>query len=104
MQEGYEVILAIVNAGSSEVVVNAARSAGANGGTILHGRGSLTPEAAEELGLAISPDKEVIMILVKVEIRDAVLQAINEVAGLQTNGNGIAMSLPCTDVVGLNFE
>ncbi len=104
MREGFEVILAIVNSGFSEVVVDAARSVGANGGTILHGRGTISPEAASELGLTISPDKEVVMILVKTEIRDAVLKAINDAAGLQTDGNGIAMSLPCTDVVGLKIE
>ena len=35
----YELIVAIANEGRSDLVMNAARAAGAAGGTVLHGKG-----------------------------------------------------------------
>ncbi|MCD8194997.1 MAG: hypothetical protein LUD22_01690 [Coprobacillus sp.] len=103
-KKGYEVVIAVVNSGFSEKVVEAARSVGAKGGTIIHGRGTTSLEVLEDMGLTISPEKEVVLIVVSESIKDAVLQAINLEAGLATNGNGIAMSIPCSEVVGLTYE
>ena len=36
----YELIVAISNEGSTDLVMNAARAAGARGGTVLHGKGT----------------------------------------------------------------
>ena len=36
----YELIIAIANEGSTDLVMNAARAAGARGGTVLHGKGT----------------------------------------------------------------
>ena len=41
------------------------------------------------------------MILVPAEIKDKVLHALYSYAGLKTEGQGIAFSLPVDDVVGL---
>ena len=41
------------------------------------------------------------MILVPAEIKDAVLHALYQKAGLDTMGQGIAFSLPVDEVVGL---
>jgi hypothetical protein len=51
-------------------------------------------------GISISPEKEIVIILVEGEIKEAVLKAVNKAAGLETNGKGIAFSLPVSDVVG----
>ena len=52
-------------------------------------------------GFSISPEKEIIIILVEETIKDAVLKAINKAAGLETNGKGIAFSMPVSDTVGI---
>ena len=44
-----------------------------------------------------------IMILTAVEIRDAMLSAIYKAAGLGTDGQGIAFSLPVENVVGVKI-
>ena len=49
----FELILCIVNAGYSQNVMDAARQAGARGGTILRGRGSANPEAEEFFNITI---------------------------------------------------
>ena len=97
----HEMIMCIVNAGFSETVMEAAKSAGARGGTILNGRGTANKEAESFFHIAIQPEKEVVMILVDKEIKDAVLHALYQKAGLNTMGQGIAFSLPVDDVVGL---
>ena len=97
----HEMIMCIVNAGFSETVMEAAKSAGARGGTILNGRGTANKEAESFFHIAIQPEKEVVMILVPAEIKDAVLHALYQKAGLDTMGQGIAFSLPVDEVVGL---
>ena len=97
----HEMIMCIVNAGFSETVMEAAKSAGARGGTILNGRGTANKEAESFFHIAIQPEKEVVMILVPAEIKDAVLHALDQKAGLDTMGQGIAFSLPVDEVVGL---
>lgn len=90
----FELILCIVNAGYSQNVMDAARQAGARGGTILRGRGSANPEAEEFFNITIQPDKEVVLILVTASIKDDVLKAVYKNSGLSTEGQGIAFSLP----------
>ena len=102
--EKHEVIVAIVNEGFSELVMNAAREVGARGGTIAHARGTGTKEIEKKYGVVITPQKEMIYILVNAKIRDQVLAAINKAAGIDTNGQGICFSLPVSNVSGLKFE
>jgi len=99
----YQFIVAVVNIGFSQVVMNAAREAGAKGGTIAHTRGSGTPEIEKKYGIIITPDKEMIMILVEKSISDNVMSAIYKAAGLATRGQGICFALPVDDVVGLKI-
>ena len=99
----FELVVCIVNAGYSETVMNAARSAGAKGGSIVRGRGSANPEAEEFFGITITPDKEMVLILVKAAIKDAVMKAIYKTAGLSTEGVGIVFSLPVSRT-SLNLE
>ena len=93
-ENNYELIVCIVNAGFSQNVMEAARSAGAQGGTILRARGSANPEAEEFFSIHIQPDKEVLMILVPKAIKDDVLKAVYKDCGLADEAKGIAFSLP----------
>ena len=104
MEQQFEVIIAFVNSGFSDLVMNAAREQGARGGTIVHARGTGTADMQKKYNIIITPDKEMIMILVSKEIKENVLSAIYKVAGLGTDGQGIAFTLPVEDVVGLKFN
>lgn len=97
----YEMIMCIVNSGFSDVVMEAARSAGARGGTMLHARGTASKEAEKKFHIAINPEKDALLLVVPENIRDDVLHAIYKEAGIGTDGGGIAFSLPVTDVVGI---
>ena len=102
MENKYELILCIVNNGYTDLVMEAASKSGARGGTVVTARGSGNAEAEKLYGITITPEKEVVMIVVPRSIKDNVLKAIYEEAGLDTRGQGIAFSLPVDDVVGLN--
>ena len=93
-EHNYELIVCIVNAGFSQNVMEAARSAGAQGGTILRARGSANPEAEEFFNISVQSDKEMVMILVPRDIKDDVLKAIYKDCGLADDARGIAFSLP----------
>ncbi len=93
-------ILVVVNKGSTDLVMNAARKAGSKGGTITVARGTGNPEVAKFYGLAIQPEKELVFIVVDAKIKDDVMKHIYDEAGLDTQGQGIIISLPILDAVG----
>ena len=101
MKTEHELIMAIVNAGFSGDIMEAARSAGAYGGTIMHARGTANQKAEKEFEITVNPEKDLVMIVVKSEIKDDVLKAIYEQAGLNTDGHGVAFSVPVTNTVGI---
>ena len=104
MNDKYQMILCIVNSGFSETVMEAAKEVGARGGTVIHARGTANKEAEQFFHITIQPDKEIVMILVTDGIKDAVLHALYQSAGLKTEGQGIAFSLPVDEVVGLTVS
>lgn len=93
-EKKFELVVCVVNAGFSENVMNAARSVGARGGSVIRGRGTANPEAEEFFNITVQPDKEVLLILVPADIKDNVMKAIYKNAGLSTDGAGIVFSLP----------
>lgn len=98
----YELVVCIVNAGFSETVMSAAKEQGARGGTVIHARGTAAKEAEEIFHITIQPDKEIVLIVVPQKIRDNVLHAVYQQAGLKTAGQGISFSMPVTNTVGLS--
>ena len=97
----YEVIFAIVNSGYAEDVMDVAREQGARGGTIVDARGVAREDAAAFFGITLHSEKEIVMIVVSKDIKDAVLNAIYKEMGMSKKAHGIAFSLPVSDTVGL---
>ena len=97
----HEVIFAIVNAGYAEDVMDIARELGVRGGTILNARGVVKADAAAFFGIPLHEEKEILMMVVEREIRDAVLNAIYREMGMAKKAQGIAFSLPVSDAAGL---
>ena len=104
MEKKYEAIITLVNTGFSDVVMDAARAEGARGGTVINARGTADKNLEKKYGVAITPDKELVLIIVDQAIRDNVLSAIYKAAGLDTDEHGIAFSIPVDEVAGLKFE
>ena len=100
----FEALFVVINAGFSATVMEAAKEAGANGGTIVHGRGAGSILAQKKYGIAITPEKEIIIILLNKKDVDNVMNALYKVAGTGTPAGGIIFSLPAERVVGLKFD
>lgn len=97
----FELIVTIVNKGVSPEVIDAAKSVGAQGATILRGRGSGVHEQAKFFGIIIEPEKELVLVLVDNKIRDVVLDAISKAIEIEKPGNGIAFVVDVSKVIGI---
>lgn len=99
----FELIIAIINRGYSDTVMEASRAAGAKGGTVLQARGAGSHEAEKFFGISIQPEKEIVLILTEAETKRAIMKAVCQSAGLNTPGRGLTFSLPVDDVLGMTM-
>lgn len=101
MNFDHELILVILNQSYMDDVMNAARSAGATGGTVLHAKGTGAQYAKKFFGVSLADEKEVIFIAAKATEKTAIMKAIVEQAGPATPAGAIAFSLPISAIAGL---
>ncbi len=99
----YELIMIIANQGNIELVMDAARSAGAYGGTVLHAKGTGTEQAERFMGVSLAAEKEMIFIVAKKEQKNEIMKAVMEKAGLKSKAKAVVFSLPVTDTAGLRL-
>ncbi len=104
MEYQHELIICIVNDGFSQKVMETAKKYGARGGTIAFARGTASKANEQIFGISITPEKELLMILVPKNLKAKLMQAIYEEDGLHTAGQGIVFSLPVDEVMGLQTE
>lgn len=97
----YALIVTIADKGSVDTVMDAARSAGARGGTVIGARGTGKPEHARFFGMSIGEEKEIVYIVTKKADKAAIMQAIMDKAGPHTDAHGVLFSLPVDSIVGL---
>ena len=99
-----ELILAIANEGYNEMVMDAARVAGARGGTVIHAKGTGAKFAAKFFNVSIASEKELILIMVKSTERTKIMTSILKLAGPDTDAGAVVFSLPVTDAAGFKSE
>jgi nitrogen regulatory protein PII len=101
-EEGmYEAIFTIVNKGSAEDVIDAAKSEGAKGGTIINARGSGIHETEMLFAMEIEPEKEIVLILAKKESTQKIVEAVCKKMKIREPGNGIVFTLGANEAIGL---
>lgn len=98
----YDLIVTIVNKGNCHRVLDASKRAGADGGTIVFGRGSGIHEQAKLFSFTIEPEKDIVLTLINKNQTERVLNAIVEEVELNEPGNGIAFVMDVEDVAGIN--
>ena len=101
MNFDYELIVVILNEGHSDMVMDAARSAGAGGGTVLHAKGTGAIGTEKFFGVTLANEKDVIYIVASGKEKAAIMKAIKENAGPGTPAGAICFSLPISSVAGL---
>ena len=94
-------IITIVRKGWGDKVLEASMNAGAEGGTILMGRGVGVHEKQTILGIPIEPEKEIVLSITYPDKNEAIIQEIVQTCDLEKPGEGIAFVVPVERVVGV---
>lgn len=103
MESKYELIIAICASGCTDMVMDAARAAGAAGGTVIHAKGTGAMSAKKFFGLSIAAEKEMVFIVAKTSDKKAIMSAISRNAGADTEANALVFSLPVNDTAGFKL-
>jgi hypothetical protein len=98
----FAMIAAIVNQGYSENVMVAARATGAMGGTVIHSRSVGNDAIAGAWGFAIEDEREIVLIVADSETKLPIMQAISDACGIKSEAQGIVVSMPIEDAIGLS--
>lgn len=85
----YNLIMAIVDRGKAEDVIEAAEKTGSKGGTIINARGSGIHETSKLFSMEIEPEKEIVLIVSEKSLTDKIAASINEHLKMNQPGNGI---------------
>ncbi|NWF97470.1 MAG: P-II family nitrogen regulator [Nitrospirae bacterium] len=94
-------ITCIVQRGKGDKVAKAAIDAGAGGATLFFARGTGTRQRLGLLGLAIVPEKEIILIVCKEDISSNIFDAVKKAGEMDIPGMGIAYITPILDIAGV---
>lgn len=98
----FQLIVTIVNKGDCGAVIDSSLDAGAEGGTIINGRGSGIHEKAKLFSFTIEPEKDIVLTLVPADRTEKVLEAIVKATKLNEPGHGIAFVLDVEKTTGIN--
>ena len=96
----YELLLVIANQGHTGSIMDAARAAGAGGGTVIHAKGTGMEGAAHFMGVELVNEKELVLIVSRTTLKNQIMQAIMQG---QTQGGSHRVLLPVTDTAGLRL-
>ena len=99
----HQLIIVITEPGYTNMVMDAARSAGAYGGTVIHAKGTGMEQAEKFMGVSLASEKELVLIVAQTELKNPIMQAIMKDAGLNTKAKSVVFSLPVTDTAGLRL-
>ncbi len=97
----YDLIVAIVTAGYVDEAMEAARSVGAAGGTIIRARAVKNEKAEQFIGIPLHIESEMLLILSQRSDTDMIMNTINDKVGLKSEARGIIYSLPVDRTVGV---
>ena len=102
MTSSHELIMAIYERGYTDMVMDAAREAGAAGGTTINAKG--TAAGAEKFfGLSLAVEKEIVFIVSSVEKKKDIMKAIMQKAGVDSKAHALVFSLPVSTTAGFRF-
>ena len=102
----FKLILAFVEDSKTEAVMEAAREFGATGCTVInHARGEGLEKPKTFLGLGLTTQRDVLLLLVEEHMCRDILETIAITGEFEENpGNGIAFSIDVEDAVGVSHQ
>lgn len=99
----FELIFVVANEGYSDLIMDAAREAGASGGTVIKAKGTGADYTEKFFGFSIAAEKEIHLLVTSAQGRNNIMRAIMENAGLDSKAQSIVFSLPVSNAIGLRL-
>ena len=99
----YELIVIIANSGHIDDVMDVARTAGADGGTVIHAKGTGAKFSDRFFGVSLADEKEVIFIAETKAKKTSIMKAVAEKMGPATPAGAICFTLPISEIAGLRM-
>jgi nitrogen regulatory protein PII len=103
MQTVQELIVAVYEKGYTDMVMDAAREAGAGGGTTIKAKGT-GAGAQKFFGLSLAEEKEMLFIVTPTDKKKDIMKAIMQNAGIDSKAHSLVFSLPVTETAGFRFS
>lgn len=100
-EKQYRLIVIVCNRGNSDIVMEAAKGAGARGGTLLHARRAGFEDVENFFGFTIQPEKDVVAILAEKFQCKGIMEAVTKAAGIQTECRALTFALPVDEIMGM---
>jgi nitrogen regulatory protein PII len=100
----HDLIVSIINQGYSDEFMTAAREAGAAGGTVINARGLANQGPIKFFGVSVQDEKEIILIVTNRDRKTAIMQAVSQSYGINSEAAGVIFSLPVDTLIGLNVN
>ena len=97
-------IIAIVERGKADRMVDKAKKVGAKGATILYGRGTGESEIQKFLNIHIEASKEVILIVSEESKYKKIYDSMVETGDLKKPGTGIIFTVHISNLLGLRHR
>lgn len=99
-----ELIATVVDGDYTDLVVHAAKEAGAHGGTVIKAR-EVSGEDREQkiFGMKVQPEKEIVIMLVPEADKAPIFKAVCAAVLEHTGEHAITFSMPVSDTAGLKF-
>ncbi len=102
LNDKHDLIVVIVKKYFSEEIMESAKKVGAEGGTIIFGRGIGVHEKSTILGIPVEPEKEIIFIIVDRGKTEKVIDSIKNSADLNQPGMGVGFLIELNKVWGIH--
>ena len=98
----YTLIVAAVAANYVDSAMEAAREAGAAGGTIIRSRSMSNEKAEQFIGISLMREQEILLILTKKEAAMQIMNALSERVGVKTEAGGVIFCVPVDRTAGIS--
>lgn len=98
----YNLIIAAVNAEHVDEAMDAARSVGASGGTVVLARATDNEKAEQFIGISLMREQELLLILAKRESTEAIMEVMSARVGLKTPAGGVIFAVPVDKTAGIS--
>ena len=102
----FKLIITLANDDKTDVLLDAAREAGATGATVLNqARGEGIEKTKTFFGLSLETQRDMLMFLVEEHLSRHILEKIAEVGEFESRpGTGIAFQIDVEDAVGVSHQ